>query len=319
VFQASEGGPVSVGRRKLHAEHAQMGATPTPAPQTNFEVTPTGTPQQASVRISRMGGSGSGRVGGGRTPVSSPLAVSAREIVLSKSGLAGICLITFACGIVTTELVDRARPRDREIVARDPEPAPPRAVTAPPSEPPASRPIQTAPSPPAPAPLSPPAPPQAAPAPAPPTEVAAAAADPVVVQMPNLGVMTKLRSPTGGRTAALAPTRQHTIAAPVPAAKSKPVIAAKASPVTPKAKPKDKPLIAASASPAPVTSKPRPVAAVTSSGVTPSTKPASAAEASTPAARAKPVATANPAGGTKKAKPPGPTVPPKEWVDPFTQ
>lgn len=198
MFQASEGGPVSVGRPKFQS---RSGATPTPASPIKFEAVPVAVPGYRTDRISRMGGMG------GMTPGSASAPASIAEVVLSKTSLAGICLIAFACGIVTTVMVDRARPRasERDVATREPESA------APASEPVA--PAQVAATPIAPAQV---APVQAGPAPTAPT-----AGDPVVVQMPNLaetsGAHTTVALRSTPTASSRAPARQRPTAATAPA------------------------------------------------------------------------------------------------------
>ncbi len=247
MFQASEGGPVSVGRPKFKS---RSGATPTPAPQNKFEAVPVAVPGYRTDRISRMGGMGGmGGIGGtgGTTAVSSPAPASIAEIVLSKTSLAGICLIAFACGIVTTVMVDRARPRasERDVATREPEAA------APASEPVA--PAQVAATPIAPAQV---AAVQAAPAPNAPT-----AGDPLVVQMPNLaetsGAHTTVALRSAPTASSRAPARQRPTAATAPAkAATTPAKKAAATP----AKAAAAPAKVAAAAPAKRTKTPAPAA-----------------------------------------------------------
>ena len=238
MFQASEGGPVSVGRPKFKS---RSGATPTPAPQNKFEAVPVAVPGYRTDRISRMGGIGGT---GGTTAVSSPAPASIAEIVLSKTSLAGICLIAFACGIVTTVMVDRARPRasERDVATREPEAA------APASEPVA--PAQVAATPIAPAQV---AAVQAAPAPT--------AGDPLVVQMPNLaetsGAHTTVALRSAPTASSRAPARQRPTAATAPAKAT--ATSAKKAAATP-AKAAAAPAKVAAAAPAKRTKTPAPAA-----------------------------------------------------------
>jgi len=315
VFQASEGGPVSVGRRKFQAN---SGATPTPAPQNKFDLSG-GNPAHRISSVSRMGGV---------TPLASPLAgaSASREIVLSRSSLAGICLITFACGIVTTVMVDRARTRgsDRDVVlAREPEPTP--ARTAPEAAPAVAAPV---------------APMPVAPMPAPPSAPsAAAAAEPVVVQMANLDETSKSHSTALARSAAVAAVHARPIATPVAAGKAKPVGSTGLAPVTAKAKspaplglsqapakaksPAPLGLSQAPAkakSPAPLGLSQAPAKAKSPAPLGLSQAPAKARPPVTTAAKVKPAAAAAPtAANAKKSKSSDPNGPPTEWVDPFTQ
>jgi hypothetical protein len=337
VFQASEGGSVSVGRRKFQSKQSEQsemrgtGATPTPAPQIKLEAAPRAIAGYGTERISR--------VGGGVTPLASPI-VASREIVLSKTSLTGICLITFACGIVTTVMVDRARTRgnDRDMAGREPDPAPARIASAPEQAVPA--PVAPAPIPPAPT-----LPPQAAAVAA----SASAAAEPVVVQMPNLETTrtTKLGSSLAIRGPALAASRPRLLApAPAISAKSKPVVAPGPTP-TPKTRPAPTVVAAATTKPAPAIvapakAKPAPVVVATATAkptplvVAPAKakptplaaviKPAPTKPAATktkPATAAPLAAKAKPAGPSaamsKKTKSSDPLGPPTEWVDPFSQ
>jgi hypothetical protein len=178
VFQASEGGSVSVGRRKFQSK---IGATP--AAPIRYQSIPGAVP---ATQLSR---------GSGMTPTSSPTLEGG--VTLSKTSFTGICLITFACGIVTTVAVDRVRSRtnERDVGARDSDPSAMAAATAPiaAAEIPATSKQAVA------APAGQPAAARtavahAAAAPAP---VEAAAADSVVVPMPNLAETAK-RRPTSG-------------------------------------------------------------------------------------------------------------------------
>ena len=204
MFHASEGGPVSVGRPKFRS---RSGATPTPAPQNKFEAVPVGIPGYRTDRISRIGG---------MTPASSPAPASITEIVLSKTSLAGICLIAFACGIVTTVMVDRApsRASEHEVAARQPEPAAPQAAPAA-AQVAAAR---VAARPTAPAPL---AQVQATPAPTAAAPTAATAGEPVVVQMPNLAETSGAHTTVALRSSAPASSRASARQRPAAAASAK--------------------------------------------------------------------------------------------------
>jgi hypothetical protein len=321
VFQASEGGSVSVGRRKFQSKIGGSGATPTPPPQIKLEAAPRAIAGNGTERSSRVRA-------GGVTPLASPT-VASREIVLSKTSLTGICLITFACGIVTTVMVDRARTRgsDRDVAAHEPDPAPARTA-----------PEQVAPSP-----LAPVAPLPAAPVPAP---SASSAAEAVVVQMPNLET-TKSSSSLALRGPALAASHPRLVApAPATSAKSKPVVAVGPA-VAAKTKPAPAVLAVATTKPTPAIvapaktkptptvvaaakAKPTPALAATKATPTKATPtkatPTKATATRTKAPTASPVAAkAKPAGPgpsaamAKKTKSSDPLGPPTEWVDPFTQ
>lgn len=197
MFHASEGGPVSVGRPKFQS---RSGATPTPAPQNRFEAVPVGIPGYRTDRISRIGG---------MTPVSSPAPASITEIVLSKTSLAGICLIAFACGIVTTVMVDRAPSRgsEHEVATRQPEPAAAPVATARVAAPPtAAAPLAQV---------------HAAPAPTAAAPTAPTAGEPVVVQMPNLAEMSGAHTTVALRSSAPASSRPSARQRPAAAASAK--------------------------------------------------------------------------------------------------
>jgi neurofilament heavy polypeptide len=295
-----------------------------------------------------MRGYGTDRISriAGLTPISS--APLSREVVLSKTSLAGICLITFACGIVTTVMVDRARSRAvDQVAAREADPGLTRTAGEP-------APIAPAPTPAAPA----------ATAPAMPTAPSAAATDPLVVQMPNLDEASRARTI---HAVPVAPVRPRLAEAPVAAPKSKPPTAvapaaaalkAKAAPAAPaavvgQAKPapavvapaKAKPAVVATAAPLPSRTKaavaPGPDQARPASSTVVKTKvavakptasakppavaklPASAktpAVAKTPASAKTPAVAKPPASAkTKKAKPANEgSDPANGWVDPFT-
>jgi hypothetical protein len=283
-----------------------------------------------------MRGYGTDRISriAGLTPISS--APLSREVVLSKTSLAGICLITFACGIVTTVMVDRARSRAvDQVAAREADPGLTRTAGEP-------APIAPAPTPAAPA----------ATAPAMPTAPSAAATDPLVVQMPNLDEASRARTI---HAVPVAPVRPRLAEAPVAAPKSKPPTAvapaaaalkAKAAPAAPaavvgQAKPapavvapaKAKPAVVATAAPLPSRTKaavaPGPDQARPASSTVVKTKVAVAkptASAKTPAVAKTPASAKTPAvakppasAKTKKAKPANEgSDPANGWVDPFT-
>ena len=317
MFQASEGGSVSVGRRKFQSK---TGATP--APLSRLEAAPRPMRGYGTDRISRIAG---------LTPISS--APLSREVVLSKTSLAGICLITFACGIVTTVMVDRARSRAGDQVAtREPDPGLTRTASEP-------------------APIAP-APAPAATAPAMPTAPSAAATDPLVVQMPNLDEASRTRTI---HAVPVAPVRPRVAEAPIAAPKSKPPTAvapaaaalkAKAAPAAPaavvgQAKPAPAVVAPAKAKPA-VVATAAPLPSKTKAAVAPGpdqARPASSTVVKTKVAVAKPTASAKPpavaklpasaktpavakppaSAKTKKAKPANEgSDPANGWVDPFT-
>ena len=310
MFQASEGGSVSVGRRKFQSN---TGATPTPAPLSKLEAAPRPVRGYGTDRISRIE-----RIAG-MTPISSP-AVSSREVVLSKTSLVGICLITFACGIVTTVMVDRARSRTvDQLAAREPDPSFTRPTSAP-------------------TPIAPPPTATATATAASATASVAAAADPLVVQMPNLDEASKTRTI---HAVPIAPLRPRLAETPVAAPKNKTPAAVAPSPVTIKVKPAvvaPVPVRAKTAVAAPVPVRAKTAVVATAVPLPTKTKtpprPALAAAASKPAisagsAPAKPKAASLKAGspkaaipkaaGPKKAKPATDSSDPANgWVDPFT-
>jgi hypothetical protein len=315
VFQASEGGSVSVGRRKFQSK---TGATPTPAPLSRLEAAPRPMRGYGTDRISRIAG---------MTPISSPAPLS-REVVLSKTSLAGICLITFACGIVTTVMVDRARSRaGDQVAAREADPSLTRTATEP----------------------APIASPPAATAPVTPTVLApSAAADPVVVQMPNLEA-SKARAI---HAVPVVPARPRPVEAPVFAPRSKPpaavappavaletkVAPAAIAPVISRAKPapavvapaKAKPAVVATAAPLPIKAKAALAPAPTKATLATSTvaKPKVATVPASPRTSTAAKAPVNPKktltspkapAAAKKTKPAGDSSDPTNgWVDPFT-
>jgi hypothetical protein len=308
VFQASEGGSVSVGRRKFQSNPGTK-AGATPAPQSKLGAAARPMRGYGTDRISRIAG---------MTSIASP-AASSREVVLSKTSLAGICLITFACGIVTTVVVDR-RGGD-QVTAREPDPSLTRAAAEP-------------------APIAPPpiAPPTVAPAPAAPTSVApgvAAAADPLVVQMPNLDEASKSRAI---RAVPVVPLHPRAAETPLVAAQVKPPAAVAPAPVAIKAKPaaqavvapvavrvKAKPAMVAAVTPTPARTRTAVMAPVKakpafSASSMPARSKAAASKASSPKATSSAKAPSGPKGtsSTKKAKPATEgSDPANGWVDPF--
>jgi hypothetical protein len=290
LLQASEGGSVSLGRRKFRSK---SDATPTLKPK--FEAAPNAIAGKRADNIPRAGAI---------TPVSSPTTTTTAMpmVELSKTSLAGICLIAFACGIVTTVLVDRAVPRssDRDAVARDPDSLPLRTTNAPSGD------LQETPARAAPVPVAPPAPIfRAAAASAPvatrPRETAAAitpaSEEAVVVQMPSPGGPAKLKqqgTAHGAHAAAVHnPTHQHSSATTAP--------------------PKGKRTVASAAKPPASNAAKPPVAPAEKLAAGSTTKPGAAkssvASASKPAAGKPPSRPARSAGAPPK---PG-------WIDPFSQ
>lgn len=162
MLQASEGGSFSVGNRKLKVKQS---VTPPPAPlvsATPGEGIPAAMP--ANVPTERIA----------RVPRVSPLRLSllapaTDKMVVSRSVLIGLCLTTFAGGVVITLAVDRMHARASEAFTHAPDPV--LLSTTPIPEPARPAPAAVTPS----VALTPPV--TAAPAPA--------AADPVVVQLPR--------------------------------------------------------------------------------------------------------------------------------------
>lgn len=170
MLQASEGGSISVGNRKFKVEESATPPPVTPISLTPLEGTPVRIPGNvATDRIARV-----------RSAKFSTLAAATDKIVVSRNVLIGLCMTTFALGIVTTLGVDRLRARASEAPApREPEPV---VLQTTPIEPDLEAPavqagrapaVQAGRAPAAPAPIM-----QAAPAPPP------AAAEAVVVQLP---------------------------------------------------------------------------------------------------------------------------------------
>jgi hypothetical protein len=286
LLQASEGGSVSLGRRKFRSK---SDATPTLKPK--FEAAPNAIAGKRGDNIPSAGAI---------TPDSSPATTAMPMVELSKTSLAGICLIAFACGIVTTVLVDRAVPRtgDRDAVARDPDSVPLRTTNAQSGE------MQETPARSASTPVAPPAPifraASALVAARPPATGAAvkpASEDAVVVQMPILGSPAKLKpqvTPHSAHAAAVHnPAHQHSSATTAP--------------------PKGKRTVASAAKPPASTAAKPPVAPAEKLAAGSTTKPGAAkssvASASKPAAGKPPSRPARSAGAPPK---PG-------WIDPFSQ
>jgi hypothetical protein len=284
LLQASEGGSVSLGRRKFRSK---SGATPTLKPK--FEAAPNAIAGTRADNIPRAGAI---------TPVSSPTATTAMPMVeLSKTSLAGICLIAFACGIVTTVLVDRAVPRtnDRDAVARDPDALPLRTASA------ASGEMQETPARTASTPVAPPAPifraaAASAPVAARPQEtgqaVTPASEGAVVVQMPSLGGPAKGTAHGAHAAAPHNAAHQHSSPTPTPPKGKRTVASAAKPPASAAAKP-------------PVASAEKPAAAST-------TKPGAAKSV---ASASKAVAGKPPSRPSRSAGPP----PKPGWIDPFSQ
>jgi hypothetical protein len=216
VLQASEGGSFSVGNQKFKAKE---GMTPTPIPLALREGLPGAMPP--NVRTPRTARAPSSRF--------STLAAATDKIVVSKNVLIGLCLTTFAFGIVTTLAADRIHARASEAVPLH-EPEPVVLQTTPiepePKAPAAAAPaVQAAPTPVAQAASAPAAQAASAPAvqaapapvaqaaPAPAVEAApVAAAEAVVVQLPPASetaprLPTRLSPPRAVRQAAAAPVR----------------------------------------------------------------------------------------------------------------
>jgi hypothetical protein len=113
VLQSPEGGFLSVGNRRFRIRRS---VTPplTPASVTPLEKVPVTMP--ANMLTERM----PPRV---RSSRFSTLAAATDKIVISRNVLLGLCLTTFAFGIVTTLAIDRLHARATEAPApREPEP-----------------------------------------------------------------------------------------------------------------------------------------------------------------------------------------------------
>ena len=195
MLQSPEGGFLSVGNRKFRVKRS---VTP---PLTPVSVTPVeGVP--VAMRPNLFAERTPPRV---RSSRFSTLAAATDKIVISRNVLIGLCLTTFAFGIVTTLAVDHIHARASEAAApREPEPvvlqttpielearpaaataAAPAAATAPPpapSSPPSSLPSSL--------PSSPPPSPAASAA----VQPQAAAADAVVVQLPPIAEKSAQKS-----------------------------------------------------------------------------------------------------------------------------
>jgi hypothetical protein len=174
VLQSPEGGSGSVGKRKFRVKRS---VTPplTPVSLAPPEGIPLAMP--ANMLTERI----PPRV---RSSRFSTLAAATDKIMISKNVLIGLCLTTFAFGIVTTLAVDHIHARASEAAAaREPEPV---VLQTMPIEP-AATPSAAAAAAPAPSPSSlPSSPPPAPPPPSPAVQPQAAAAEVVVVQLPSI-------------------------------------------------------------------------------------------------------------------------------------
>ncbi len=180
MLQSPEGGSFSVGNRKFRVKRS---VTPplTPVSPAPLEGIPLAMP--ANMVTERI----PPRV---RSSRFSTLAAATDKIVISKNVLIGLCLTTFAFGIVTTLAVDHIHARASEaLAAREPEPVVLQTTPIEPVAPP-SAPAAAAPAPPAPSPASPPSspPPSAA------LQPQAAAAEAVVVQLPPIAEKSEDKS-----------------------------------------------------------------------------------------------------------------------------
>src|SRR3954468_7777455 len=113
VLQSPEGGFLSVGNRRFRIRRS---VTPplTPVSVVPLEKVPGSMP--ANMLAERM----PPRV---RSSRFSTLAAATDKIVISRNVLVGLCLTTFACGIVTTLAIDHLHARATETpVAREPDP-----------------------------------------------------------------------------------------------------------------------------------------------------------------------------------------------------
>jgi hypothetical protein len=182
VLQSPEGGSFSVGKRKFRVKRS---VTP---PLTSVSLAPPeGVPlaMPANMLTERI----PPRV---RSSRFSTLAAATDKIMISKNVLIGLCLTTFAFGIVTTLAVDHIHARASEAAAaREAEPV---VLQTMPIEPVAT-PSAAAAAAPAPSPSSQPSsPPPAPPPPSPVVQPQAAAAEAVVVQLPSIADKSADRS-----------------------------------------------------------------------------------------------------------------------------
>lgn len=237
MLQASEGGSFSVGNRKFKIKQS---VTPPPAPlvsATPVEGIPAAMPaNMPTERIPR--GSRVSRVSPLRLSL---LAPATDKMVVSRSALIGLCLTTFAGGVVITLAVDRMHARASEAFSHAPDPV--LLPTTPIPEPAPAAPVAATPPPVA----ATPPPVAAAPVAVAP---AAAAADAVVVQLPR---ETEKPLPTPAPPVAhparqLAAASVHPNAPRATAAQKKPAAPRESAPT--EAAPDDEP--ADSALPAPV-------------------------------------------------------------------
>jgi len=184
VLQSPEGGFLSVGSRKFRVKRS---VTPplTPVSVAPLEGMPVAMP--ANLLTERIPPRA-------RSSRFSTLAAATDKIVVSRNVLIGLCLTTFAFGIVTTLAVDHIHARASEAAApREPDPvvlqttpiepeAKPSTAAAAAPTPPSPAPPSSVPSAVPSAPSSPPPSPSASPA----VQPQAAAAEAVVVQLPPI-------------------------------------------------------------------------------------------------------------------------------------
>ncbi len=126
MLQSPEGGFLSIGSRKFRVRRS---LTPplTPATVAPLEKAPVTMPANMLTERTRP------RV---RSSRFSTLPAATDKIVISRNVLLGLCLTTFACGILTTLAIDRLHARASEAPAsRDPDPI---VLRTTPIEPPAN-------------------------------------------------------------------------------------------------------------------------------------------------------------------------------------
>jgi hypothetical protein len=214
VLQSPEGGSLSVGNRRVRIRRS---VTPpvTPVPVRPLEGVPVAMP--ANMLTERIPPRA-------RSSRFSTLAAATDKIVISRNVLIGLCLTTFAFGIVTTLAIDRLHARASEAPApREPEPVVLQTTPLEPAVNPAPAAAVPAPLPPALLPSSLPSsslPSSSLPSSSLAVRSQAAAAEAVVVQLPPLAEKSVARSPEklAAKTVAHLP-------APTPSRSARPIAA----------------------------------------------------------------------------------------------
>jgi hypothetical protein len=204
LLQSSEGGSFTVGTRKFRITRS---VTPplTPVSARPLEGVPVTMP--ANLLTERMPPRA-------RLSRFSTLAAATDKIVISRNVLIGLCLTTFAFGIVTTLVIDHVHSRASEVLApREPEPSVLQTTAIDPeAKPSVAAAAAAAPSLPSSAlpssiPSSVPASPPAAPTASPAVQPQAAAAEAVVVQLPPIAERSAQKAAVHPHLSPPAPSR----------------------------------------------------------------------------------------------------------------